>query len=230
MIKLILEPRLSEATFSNNILLDGIAALTETPSVVGELWWRWEDEPNMKPEFLARVTAGQSMQIPFEAKGRDIHLFLVSETADGLRSVERIEEAVQTVVSVPARVYSGETDIEAGENLAAFDLINIYLDGSTPKARKADADDNTRPAHAFVIEAATAGGGLTTGSLVRLFFGGNIITASGRTPGATQYLSKTAGQMTETAPTGSGAIVQEIGTAITATEVIFEPQPWVELA
>lgn len=229
MIKLILEPNLSEPTFSRNILLDGTVHLTETLSTSGDVYWRWEDEPDMKPEHLGRVTAGNSLRVPFETKGRDLRLFLVSETADGLRSVQRIEEAVQTVFSAPARVYSGEKALETSEDLLPFDLINIYSDGGTPKAQKADASDATKPCTSFVVEAATGGGGLTGGSDVRLFFGGNIIETTGRTPGAVQYLSETAGLMTETPPTGSGKIVQVIGRAITATEVIFEPDEPVEL-
>jgi hypothetical protein len=223
MIKLILEPNDSEATFSRNLMLDGTVRLAETTSVAGIISWRWEDDPSMKPEPLGRVVAGHSLRVPFEFKGRSVHLFLESETADGVRSTRRIEEAVQTVFTPPARVYSGEADVEAGEDLAAFDLVNVYNDGGTAKARKADASDSSRTVTAFVREAATVGDSLVVGQTVRLFFGGNIITTSGRTPGAVQYLSETAGEMTETAPTGSTKAVQVIGRAISDTEVIFEP-------
>lgn len=223
MIKLILEPNLSEATFSKNIFLDSAVPLSETPSQVGHVYWRWEDEPSMKLEYFGRVVAGHSLRVPFDTKGRDLHLYLVSETADGLRSVQRIEEAVQTVFSAPARAYSGEENIEAGEDLLPFDLINIYDDSGTPKARKADASDASKPCAAFVIEAASGGGSLVGGSQVRLFFGGNIITTTGRTPGAVQYLSETAGEMIETPPVGTGKTIQVIGRAISATKVIFEP-------
>lgn len=221
MIQLILEPNLGEATFSNNILLNGVVALSETPSTSADVYWRWEDEDDMKPEFLGRVTAGSSLRVPFEMKGRDIRLFLVSVTSDGLRSVQRIEEAVQTVFSAPARVYSGEVNVEADEDLDPFDLVHIFSDGGTAKARKASAFDDSRPARAFVTEGAT-GDSLVSGSTVRLFFGGNIITTTGRTPGAVQYLEYN-GAMSEMPPSSFGNIVQVIGTAISPTEVIFEP-------
>ncbi|HUW67328.1 MAG TPA: hypothetical protein VMW20_04685, partial [Candidatus Nanoarchaeia archaeon] len=43
------------------------------------------------------------------------------------------------------------------------------------------------------------------------------------TPGATLYLSETAGQLTETAPTTSGAIVRIMGYALTADSIFFDP-------
>ncbi len=222
MIKLILEPNLSESSFAKNILLDGVVALSETPSTTAEIFWRWDDETSMKPESLGRVTAGNSLRIPFDLKGRDIRLYLVSETADGLRSVSGIEQAVQTVFAAPARDYSGEINVEAGENLDPFDLVHIY-DSGTEKAEKADASDPTKPARAFVIEAA-AGDSLVTGDQVRLFFGGNLITKTGAgwTPGDVLYLD-TAGGITNVAPSTSGYIVQVIGTAITDEIAIFEP-------
>lgn len=202
--------------------MNGVAVAEETVSTVFYVYWRWDDEPDMKPEYLGTGVAGNSLRVPFELKGRDIRLFLVSQTEDGQRSVANITEAEQVVFSAPARAFSGEEVIEAGESLNPFDLINIYND-SGAKAQKADAADPTKAAGAFVVEAASAGGGLAPGESVRLFFGGNIIETTGRTPGAVQYLSETPGGMTETPPTGSGKIVQVIGRSISATKVIFEP-------
>jgi hypothetical protein len=226
-MKLVLEPNLSESTFAKNIVLDCVVRLAETPSPIGHVYWRWTDEATMELEYFGRVAAGHSLRVPFEFKGRSIDLFLVSETSAGQRSVQRILEAVSTTFTPPARVYSGEAEAVIGEDLAAFDLVHLYNDGGTGKVRKADATDSTRPAVAFVREAAT-GDSLVSGDTARLFFGGNIITTTGRTPGAVQYLSETAGQMTETPPSGTGKVVQVIGRAISPTEVIFEPdEPFV---
>lgn len=226
-MQLILEPNLSEATFAKGILLDGFVPLTETPSTIAEIHWRWEDEPTMKPEFLGRVAAGHTLRVPFDLKGRDIRLFLISETSEGLKSVGLIEQAEQVVFSSPARVYSGEEAIVAGEDLDPFDLINIYDDAGTSKARKADANDPTMPARAFVVEAASAGGSLVGGQHVRLFFGGNLITRTSGSPwtaGDVLYLSASSpGRITGTPPAGTGDIVQIIGTAIDGDTAIFEP-------
>jgi hypothetical protein len=222
-LALTLRQRVSEPTFSFGLVLNGVAQESETPSVTYEIYWRWDDEPEMKPEYLGQGVAGHSLRVPFETKGRNLRLFLVSRTGDGLRSVARIEEAVQTVFSAPALAYSGEQNIEAAEDLSPFDLIHIFEDGGTPKAELADSTDNTKPARAFVVEAAF-GGSLHGGDLVRLFFGGNIITKTGAgwTPGSVLYLG-TSGGITDTEPTTSGSVSQVIGTAITSETAIFEP-------
>lgn len=229
MTPFVIRPHVSEATFAFSLALNGVAIEQETSSTSAEIWGRFEDESEKEPFFLGSTVPGTSLRVPIELKGRDIRLFVVSQTEEGQRSVAKISEAEQVVFSAPARAFSGEEVIEAGETLDAFDLINIYDDGGTPFARKADASDSFRPAVAFVVEAASAGGSLVAGEDVRLFFGGNIITTSGRTPGAVQYLSETAGLMTETAPVGSGKVVQVIGRAISATKVIFEPDEPVTL-
>jgi hypothetical protein len=47
---------------------------------------------------------------------------------------------------------------------------------------------------------------------------------SGMTPGKRQYVSATAGGLTETAPSGSGQSVYKVGRALSATELLFEPE------
>lgn len=222
---LVLNETVSEPLLPLALVLDEVVP-TFTAAETGLIYWRWNDDTTAEPELLGEVAVGKSLRIPFDPEGRDIRLFLVSKTDEGDLGVADIKHAEQIVFTAPAKVYSGETDLEASETIAAFALVNIWNDAGDPKARNADATDNTRPCHAFVREGVVPGGGsFGPGDGVRVFFGGNIITTTGRTSGATQYLSETAGAMTETAPTGSGKVVQEIGTAISATEVIFEPQP-----
>lgn len=100
---LILRRRISEPTFTFGLVLNGIAPAGETPSTVGQVYWRWEDEPDMAQEPLGRAVAGTSLRKPFDLKGRDIRLFLNSQTSDGRQSVARITEAEQIVYS-PSQV------------------------------------------------------------------------------------------------------------------------------
>lgn len=104
----------------------------------------------------------------------------------------------------------------ASEAIAARDLVNVTATG---QIRKADAS-NDRPANGFVI-ASVANGASGT-----VFFEGIITGFSGLTPGARYFLSDAvAGTITATAVTlGAGKISQEIGVAISATEMSFEPQ------
>ena len=126
-------------------------------------------------------------------------------------------------VAVPnADLTSLYTEIEAGENLSAGDIVDIYNDGGTAKARKAGADD-PYPADGFVLASYT----ITETATVYLF--GKVTGLSGMTPGAKQFLS-TNGARTQIAPSTSGYIVQEVGIALSATEMKFEPQQLILLA
>jgi hypothetical protein len=113
--------------------------------------------------------------------------------------------------------------IQASENLAAGDFVNIHVVSSAVRVRKADAS-NGRVAHGFVLNSVTSGQNATV-------YYGNLNTAvSGRTIGVEQYLSaSTAGAVVETPPTGSGHIVQRLGVATGTTEMLVEIQTPIEL-
>lgn len=106
--------------------------------------------------------------------------------------------------------------LTAGETLAAGDLI--YVD-SGGQAFKADADASAKAAIGFVLA------GITSGATGTVYFGSGLITGlSSLTVGALYYLSSTAGGITTTAPTGTNKIQQQVGYALSATTLYFEPQ------
>lgn len=124
---------------------------------------------------------------------------------------------------MPVGIGAETKTIEASENLAAGDLVNIY-DNTGVFCRKADAS-NGRRAGGFVLASVTSGQSAT------VYCEGAITGLTSLTPGAPYYLSGgTAGAATATAPTTSGHIVQEIGIAVSTTEISFEPQRPVTLA
>ena len=109
------------------------------------------------------------------------------------------------------------------EAVVAGNLINITNDGGTEKAQKADCS-NGRRANGFVLVGANLGANAT------VYLSGNILTGlTGKTPAAVQYLSTT-GALSETPPSTAGYISQEIGVAISSTEVDFTPQQPITLA
>lgn len=104
------------------------------------------------------------------------------------------------------------------ENLSAGDLVNFWSDAGTLKVRKADASNN-RPAHGFVLNSVASGNNAT------VYLEGTITGLTGLTPGARYWLSATTpGGVTTTIPTTSGHIAQEVGIAISTTELSFERQ------
>ncbi len=108
--------------------------------------------------------------------------------------------------------------VTAGETLAAGDLIYIAAAGT---AFKADANDHTKEAIGFVLA------GITSAATGTAYFGSGMITGlSGLTPGDRHYLSATTpGGSTTAIPSGAGDIVQQVGKAVSSTELYFEPQP-----
>lgn len=147
MTPFVIRPHLSESTFAKSLALNGVAVATETLSIIGEIYWRWDDETSMKPEYLGKAVAGHSLRIPFDLQGRSVRLFLISKTGEGRRSVANITEAEQTVFSSPSRPYSSgtwplfdhySTETTAGttqENFYAYTLLAGSLVNNGDKIR-----------------------------------------------------------------------------------------------
>lgn len=117
---------------------------------------------------------------------------------------------------MPLGVAADARTFTASEAIAARDMVNIAANG---QIRKADAS-NDRPAHGFVTAAIASA---ATGTV---FFEGVISGFSSLTVGARYFLSDTAagGISATPATVGAGKISQEIGVAVSATEISFEPQ------
>ena len=102
-------------------------------------------------------------------------------------------------------------------------MVNIH-DATGRKVRKADAS-NGREIHGFVLSAITSGQNGT------VYFEGTVTGLSSLIIGAKYFLSAaTAGEVVATAPSGTGELVQRAGTAISATELSFEPADPITLA
>lgn len=98
-------------------------------------------------------------------------------------------------------------------------LVHVQADGQLIRA---DASLGLL-AHGLVRAAAGVG------DLCRVLTGGLVNGLSGRTPGAPQFLGLS-GQFSETPPSASGHLWQEVGAAITPQQISLELQPVIELA
>lgn len=137
----------------------------------------------------------------------------------GLNAEGNIDETM-----LPTGVGPDVKSINASENLSAGDFVNVWDDVGTTKIRKADASSSKR-AHGFVLDAVTSG---SSGSV---YFDGINDQLTGLTGGSMYYLSDTtAGGNLDTPPSDTGDLVQELGVAISATEITFEPTMPIELA
>lgn len=136
-----------------------------------------------------------------------------------LDNTGRLDDSLMPVGIVPE-----VKDVVTSENLSAGNLVNLYDNGGTLTARKADASNAYR-ANGFVLAATTSP------AAARVYFEGSITGLSGLTPGATYILDDTAGGIvTTSAGFGTGDIVQQVGFALSATELLFEAGPVTILA
>lgn len=98
---LYLRRNLSEPGIPKALVLNGVADDTTTESVVAEIDWRWEDEPDMKPEPFGKTAAGTTLTKPFDLKGRNIRLYINSRTIEGEAAFSDLAQTPQTVFYVP---------------------------------------------------------------------------------------------------------------------------------
>lgn len=129
------------------------------------------------------------------------------------------------VTMMPVGVVADSKLLVAFENLTAGDFVNVFDDGGTAKARKADAATAGKEVDGFVLAS------VSTAANATVFFEGTNTQLSGLTLGARYYLSAaTAGLATATPPSTASNVVQYIGRAVSATELSFEPDDGVVLA
>lgn len=124
---------------------------------------------------------------------------------------------------LPTGVGADTASVTASEALAAGDLVNVWSSSGAFRVRKADATSSGKPAHGFVLAA------VSSSATATVYFAGRDTQVSGLTPGD-QYLSTTAGVSSATPPSGSGNVVQLVGTAVAAAELNFEAHQPIVLA
>lgn len=117
---------------------------------------------------------------------------------------------------LPVGIGADTQSIQASENLAAGDLVNIWNNAGA-RVRKADATTAGKEAHGFVLASVTSGANAT------VYFEGTNTSISGATPGVL-FLATTAGAVTSTAPAVAGNVVQRVGFATSATSMNFQSQ------
>lgn len=111
------------------------------------------------------------------------------------------------------------TTILASETIAAGNIVNVYDNSGTRNVRKADGSSYAKRAVGFV------NAGITSGASGTVNFEGTVTGLTGLTAGVEYYLSNvTPGAITATPVTTSGHILQVVGTALSATELTFEPE------
>lgn len=146
-------------------------------------------------------------------------------TSDSDPTANVYDDAVCMFIKGFFEQFAGQSKaLAAFEDLAAGDIVNVFTSGGVAKMRKANATDATKPAHGFVKDAVAAG------SPGRFFMAGQINDArAGLTPGATYWLDVAGGGVVNAAPSAAGNLEQEIGVALSATELTVAPKAGVQI-
>ena len=132
----------------------------------------------------------------------------------GLDATGRVDASV-----MPVGIAPDTKSVVSSENLAAGDVVNTFNNAGTLNVRKADATAEGKEVHGFVLAA------VTSPAAALVYFEGRITGLSGLTPGASYYLSaSTPGAVTLTPVSAAGNVDQYVGSAVSATELNFEPE------
>ncbi len=117
---------------------------------------------------------------------------------------------------MPVGIGADTVALPASEALTAGDLVNIWSDAGTAKARKADASTAGKEAHGFVLA------GVASGATATVYFEATDTQLSGMTPGVQFLSAATPGRTVAVAPTATGNVVQRVGFATSATALNFQ--------
>jgi hypothetical protein len=119
--------------------------------------------------------------------------------------------------AMPLGVGSDTKAVIASEALIAGDFVNTYNNAGVLNMRKADATNGRRVDGFVKVAVAAAASGV-------MYLEGNNDALAALTPGAEYFLSATQpGKVTIVVAATTGHILQYVGTAMSATELNFEP-------
>lgn len=218
-IELILSEVEPFASVPDSLVLDEFITTETAEDAFADVFWRF-DEEGSEFQYLGTGVVGKTLSVPIELQGKPIILSLVARK-DSNFAVDNPKLGRQiTFTPDPKGRLAGPLGI-AAEDLAEGDFINIYQDGSDTKIRQADALLEFE-ANAFILQSFAADEEVYSAE-----FNGLNDRLAGLGIGDV-FLGED-GAATNTPPTASGAIVQQIGTAVSATTVNFEPQPSVKI-
>lgn len=133
-----------------------------------------------------------------------------SGAGDASKLVQTDSGGKLDITLMPSGIGADTVSVTASEALAAGDWVNIYDNAGTKNVRKANATDNTKPAHGFVRSSVSNGATATvylTGVNDQIPVGSFVAADVGKNV----FLSTTGGGTTLTAPSSTGNRVQRLG-------------------
>lgn len=120
--------------------------------------------------------------------------------------------------TMPSGVGADTVTLPASEALSAGAFVNIWSNAGTPSVRNADGSTAGKQADGFVLAAVTSGGSAT------VYLSGVNTAVSGQTAGLVYLSDTTVGGTMATGASTAGHTFQQIGMAVSATSIQFDPQ------
>lgn len=141
----------------------------------------------------------------------------VSSGAGDVGKIPKLDAAGKLDSSMmPVSVGPVVVSITASENLTAGDFVNVHDSGGA-RVQRTNATAAGKEAHGFVLAS------VTSGDVASVYFSGSNTGVTGLTPGLV-YLTTVNGQVSGAAPSTEGNVIQKVGIAVSATEIVFQPQ------
>ena len=141
-------------------------------------------------------------------------LAISSGTPDGSKIVMTSSNGRLDVTLMPIGIGAATQSMVASEALVSGDFVNIFDAAGVPNCRKADST-NSRAANGFVTSAVASAASAT------VFLSGPNTARTALVSGSLYFLG-TAGNVSLTAPSVVGNIIQEIGVAANPTCISFD--------
>lgn len=228
---LIVAWNLTEGSTPFDLVIDAVGPTTTNVESVSVDWYfRYDDEPDAPLQFLGTGVLGNDFSTSVDLdSGRDVRTYGFPQTSYGQQRAAIQAGGVQYVFTTPdSRPDAGTTGYIAGEAITVTDVmfVNLYdSGGGVMKFRKANATNNTKPCHGFILETVALGDSVAVYELR----GQTIDGVSGVTPGTIYYLSTTGGGRTTTPTRATGNIIQQICVG-KAGAFEFDPQAPITVA
>ena len=170
---------------NTNLTINDVAPVgNEIPSVEGDIFWRYEDEPDSAPRFLATCAAGKEIIVPFDfADARPIRLFLVSKQANGNQLAYRAQEGVQLLFNPNIE---NQTPTIGQLTAATNTEVTIWVNDFTEKAkyRKIEVSPNSDMSSPDLVEYQMA----SDFGVNNLLPNSVLITKTGEASAVTKYI------------------------------------------
>jgi hypothetical protein len=120
-----------------------------------------------------------------------------------------------TNAMLPSGIGADTIALLASEALSAGAFVNIYSNAGTENVRNADASVSGKPAMGFVLAA------FASGATATVYLNGMNTSVTGATVGPAFLSDTTPGGSASTSPTTTGHVSQNLGDAVSATQIHF---------